>query len=470
MNISKRYLSAAFLLLFLLSMVSNLWAQRNVTYRELAMRSQQDPVSFDFITLPGDKDNTVTFTSVFSFPYSYLPFKKINDRSSENEFFSVINLNLEVFKSNEKQFSKRKENRDISVEGLEPAARAFWADTAFAKTYEESQSRKQFLNGSFSTTLKPGIYNYVLQMKRGEETDSRISRTQSVSIKPYSKMETGNIILGEEIISNNKTPQLRLSSMGKNVEYAKDFYALAYLPQYSSDAKYSLQITSLDIVNEDTSNVNQIYNSEISDIRTEIKPKMSSSDNRLSVNLHSSEDGFTYALIKVPNSNFPNSVYRMTVKKEGEKIPVAQTTFRSLWIDMPTSLLNLDVAIDMLHYIVDDKTLDRISSGTRAEREKKFREFWEKRDPTPKTEFNELMAEYYRRIDYAYKNFTTDNILGYESDQGEIYIKFGPPKDIKRRFPTNRPTREIWIYEDRKFVFRATTGFGDFKLISDESR
>nr|WP_240894623.1 GWxTD domain-containing protein [Fodinibius halophilus] len=122
----------------------------------------------------------------------------------------------------------------------------------------------------------------------------------------------------------------------------------------------------------------------------------------------------------------------------------------------------------MLHYIVDDKTLDRLSSGSNEEREQKFREFWEKRDPTPETDYNELMAEYYRRIDYAYDKFSTQNKLGHKSDRGNVYIKFGPPKNTKRKFPTNGPTTEIWTYPSTKFVFQATTGFGDFKLVSKE--
>nr|WP_286670562.1 GWxTD domain-containing protein [Fodinibius salsisoli] len=124
----------------------------------------------------------------------------------------------------------------------------------------------------------------------------------------------------------------------------------------------------------------------------------------------------------------------------------------------------------MLHYIVNEKTLDQLRSGSESAREQKFRAFWEKRDPTPDTEYNELMAEYYRRIDYAYQNFTTNNTIGYESDQGEIYIKFGPPENKERRFPANGSTIEIWTYPNRQFVFRATTGFGDFKLVTDQSQ
>lgn len=469
-NKSKIHLSAALVLIISFGIVSNLWAQRNVSYRELAMRNQDQPVSFEFITLPGNGEETVTFTSVFSFSHSFLPFKKTGQRSSDKQFFSTVNLSMEVFKS-DKRFKKRKRDENISVEGLEPVGRSFWADTAYAKTYEESQSKKEYLSGYLNVSLEPGSYNYVLQMKRGEETDSRISRTQFVRIEPYNKMKTGNIIVGEKLLADQATPQLQLAKRGNNVEYAKDFYLMAYIPGYQPDASYSLSINKLNVMDEDTSRQNEVYSTNLSSdhIQTGIRPSISSNDQRTFIDLKSDDKGFAYALLEVPNSNFANALYRVSVKKDGKEL-VSQGTYRSLWVDMPTSLLNLDVAVDMLRFIADKETMDRLSSGTQMEREKKFREYWEKRDPTPKTEYNELMAEYYRRIDYAYKNFTTNNILGYNSDQGEIYIKFGPPQNIDRRFPTEGATTEIWTYKDRQFVFKATTGFGDFKLVKDQSK
>ena len=246
---------------------------------------------------------------------------------------------------------------------------------------------------------------------------------------------------------------------------------MAYLPNYESGDNYKLNIKKLNVADEDTSTQNQVYSAELSsaDIRTGIRPSISSTDRGNYINLKSDDNGFAYALLKIPNSNFDNALYRLTIQKGDNKI-ASQGTYRSLWIDMPTSLLNLDVAIDMLRFIANKETMDRLSSGTQAEREKKFREYWEKRDPTPDTEFNELLAEYYRRIDYAYKNFTTNNEIGYNSDQGEVYIKFGPPQNIDRKFPTDGATTEIWTYKDRQFVFKATTGFGDFKLVKDQSK
>ncbi len=465
----KQQLAAALLLLLFLGLGSDLWAQRNVQYRDLVNRNQQQPLSFDFITLPGDKKNSVNFTSIFSLPYSYLPFKKDSQRSSRKQFYSTANLSLEVFKSED---VNNKRNKNISVEGLEPAGRAFWSDTAFTDSYELSQSKKEYLSGFLQVSLQPGNYNYVLQLKRGEQTESRISRTQKVHIEPYDQMKTGNVVLGKELAKDRKIPRMHINNMGTNVKYAKDFYALAYIPDYKADATYSLNVTSLNVSNEDTSKQSQTYSQKLAedDIRTELRPQIGSENGKNYLDLVSSDNGFAYALVKIPNSNFPNSLYRLTITEDNQPKPVSQGTFRSLWIDMPTSLLSLDVAIDMLHFIVDKETIKKLSNGTKAEREKKFRDFWKKRDPTPETQYNELMAEYYRRIDYAYENFTTENVVGYESDQGEIYIKFGPPKNIERKFPSSGATREIWTYPNRKFVFRATTGFGDFQLVSDQSR
>jgi GWxTD domain-containing protein len=468
-NFTKK-LSAALLFTFLLGLTTNIWAQRNVSYRDLVMRNQERPVSFDFIVLPGETPSEVQFTSVFSFSYSYLPFKKTGNRNTDQQFYSTANLSMEVFKGG-KNFNKRKRNDNISVEGLEPVGRAFWGDTAYAQTYEQSQSKKDHLHGYLDLSLAPGNYNYVMQLKRGEETESRMSRTQSVRIRPYEDMPVGNIILREQFHEDNGTTRLQLTTMGSNVEYATDFHLMAYLPRYEADTDYSLTISRLNVVDEDTSRQSQVYNTSLSgdDIRTNIHPRISSTDKETFIDLDPSSGGYAYALLQIPNSNFPNALYRVTVRKEGQDTPVAQGTYRSLWVDMPTSLLNLDVAIDMLSYVADDKTIDRLSSGSQIEREEKFREYWDKRDPTPDTEFNELMAEYYRRIDYAYRNYTTNNVLGYNSDQGEVYIKFGPPQNIERKFPTDGATTEIWTYQNRRFVFKATTGFGDFQLVNNQS-
>lgn len=468
---TKTYFFLLFLIVFGLVSVSDSLAQRNMSYQDLVRQNQQPQSSFDYFTLPANDEDVVQFVVLFNLSYSSLPFKKNDDHSSEYDYYTTLDLGLEVFESDKANFDK-KNKRDINVDGLEPAGRSFWSDTAFAKNYDSTKSDNKFLSGFIKVRLQPGSYNYVLQMKRGDQSESRISKVQSINLSTYADKKIGNILVSPHYVDEESSPQFILNTRGNTVEYAKDFYAIAYIPRYDADSSYRMEISKMSTYNEDTTKTQSVFSETLSSdqIKTELTPRLMYTDSKPHLNLSSSENGHTYAILKVPNSDFQNSLYQMRIKNEDTDSVVARDIFRSQWLDMPVSLLNLDVAIEMLRFIADKETVREISSGTALEREKKFREFWEKRDPTPDTEYNELMAEYYERIDYAYEKFSTENALGFNSDRGEVYIKYGPPKDINRKFPQSGATTEVWTYPNRKFVFRATTGFGDFKLISNQSR
>ncbi len=457
----------ALLLIFLVSIPSE--AQRNVSYQELAERNVQQQMFFDFFSLPGDTDKAITFVSAFSISYNFLPFRKENRSNSGREggeFLSAATLNMEVFKSDPSNIGKE----NVSVEGLESVNRSSWSDTAYAQNYEQTQSFTKFLPGNLSVKLSPGVYSYMLQMNRGEARDASMSQTRTVGLNPYERKKYGDILIAESVMENSPQKQLRLLNLGNRIIYGEDYYAFAHIPRYKDSQKYSLVVERMNINQKDTTAVEEIFSQDLdkNHILTDIKPVLvNNSRGKTEISLNSHDQGSAYALVQIPNKRFPNAAYRIKIMQEGSSTPSARDFVRSIWFDMPTSLLNLNVAIDMLQFIADRSTIREIKSGSGSEREKKFREFWKEKDPTPKTEFNELMAEYYRRIDYAYENFTTMNKVGYESDQGEVYIKFGPPKDIQRRFPTSGTTTEIWSYDSREFVFRATSGFGDFQLVSD---
>ena len=308
-------------------------------------------------------------------------------------------------------------------------------------------------------------------MKRGDQTESRISRTQKINITSYGEQKTGDVFVSPTFPDKSESSRFILNTTGNTVDYAKDFQAIAYLPKYKSDESYTMDIVKLSALREDTTKQNKVFSKKLTEenIKTDVRPQLIHTEGKPYLNLNVSDGGYTYAIIDVPNSEFENSLYQLSIKNSAGDI-VAQDTFRSQWNDMPTSLLNLNVAIEMLRFITNKETIKKIDNGTALEREKKFRSFWKEKDPTPDTEFNELMAEYYQRIDYTYKNFTTENTIGFNSDRGEVYIKYGPPKDINRKFPKEGATTEIWTYPNRQFIFKATTGFGDFDLVSSQSR
>lgn len=148
--------------------------------------------------------------------------------------------------------------------------------------------------------------------------------------------------------------------------------------------------------------------------------------------------------------------------------PTAADTifFNVNWLYMPFSLYDLDVATRVLKYLVSDKVYDDLSSGSAKKRISAFRKFWKERDPSPGTTYNELLHEYYRRVDYTWANFGTSRNPGWRTDRGKVYILNGAPKTQKKETPPNQPPREIWDYSTpgKRFVFVDLSGKGDYTL------
>ena len=147
--------------------------------------------------------------------------------------------------------------------------------------------------------------------------------------------------------------------------------------------------------------------------------------------------------------------------------------FSIRWNDMPLSLFDLDFAITAMKYIATDNEFEELQSGNRAKRIKAFDAFWEKRAPSSSTAYNQVMAEYYRRVDYAFINFRTlkeDN--GVLTDRGRIYILNGKPSNIERVFAPGGPPTEIWTYTSpkKRYIFEDPSHQGNYKLISTETK
>jgi GWxTD domain-containing protein len=151
----------------------------------------------------------------------------------------------------------------------------------------------------------------------------------------------------------------------------------------------------------------------------------------------------------------------------GQCTQTATKQFKVRYQGLPRSITNLDEAVEELRYIASDSEMNAMRRAPEPEKERLFKEFWQKRDPTPSTEENEQMVEYYRRVDYANQHFSTQQ-PGWMTDRGMIYIKYGEPSEIIRNLiPANQKPYEIWIYDELnlEFDFVDRTGFGDYELV-----
>ncbi len=183
--------------------------------------------------------------------------------------------------------------------------------------------------------------------------------------------------------------------------------------------------------------------------------------------------GKNSVILEVPKLQLGFGDYLISVevrmRSNKDYYSVAQKEFKVRWHEIPELISDLDKAIEQLVYIAKPEEINYIKSATDdAEKERRFLEFWRKKDPTPNTLKNELMEEYYGRVKYANEHFG-HYIEGWKTDMGMVYIIFGPPSSVDRHpFDIDSKPYEIWYYYEinRRFIFLDETGFGDYRLIT----
>ncbi len=171
--------------------------------------------------------------------------------------------------------------------------------------------------------------------------------------------------------------------------------------------------------------------------------------------------------IDISDLDHGNYVVEMQVRS-GSYSSLKGLQFRVQMAGLPATVTEIDEAIRQLRYIASRRRVRDLLNARSLRKEEAFRNFWATWDPTPGTPRNELMDEYFWRIEQANQLF--GNLRpGWETDRGEVYVRFGPPSDVERH-PFNMDTNpyEIWYYYDsqRRFVFVDEMGFGDYRLVS----
>ena len=136
-----------------------------------------------------------------------------------------------------------------------------------------------------------------------------------------------------------------------------------------------------------------------------------------------------------------------------------------------TTARNFREITEQLRYIAKNDELDvlkKYRDAPAGEQKVALEAFWKRRDPTPGTARNENMIMYYRRIEYANANFDDGLRKGWRSDQGRIYIVYGPPDEVERHTWDRSYSHpyQVWHYYNisRSFVFVDFDGYGRYQL------
>ena len=461
-------------------------AQTNDSYRYLAQSKIQRGFDVDFQWIKATEDSTL-LAVLLSIPHHQLSF----ERQDDNNYTAHYQLNLEIYKG-----FYEDENARVLAE------RIFIGDTIFVSQYENTLNPNEItkvLTTLYLPRNKYTIhmdYNYIkdspsvtglqidsekLELLNPNRRRTRDNKSRNSIFKQYIPKDVLREIglqlhppkLQEPLFffnnsSGSPKANITFSTQKENkvVKWVGSTNQISFsensymgIPTFSLDS-----IPTFDLIISTVSKQENVISSKT--IETVTLPRFRVSlplKNQLiesTQNIHSE-----FYLIDLETRVLENKRYKLNLKSNNEIIN--SLNFETFWKDMPTSLLQLDVAIEMLRYIVHEQTIEDVLKKKNEDKMIWFRSFWDSKDPIQATAKNELMNEYYSRIDYAFEQFSTaSQPEGYNSDQGQIYIKFGHPKEIIRSFPASSRVIEEWIYPNRTFVFTASTGFGDFILVN----
>ncbi len=390
--------------------------------------SKDEPI-FDFDALnfyssEGTKSRVDVYIDI---PFGKLEFKK---SKQEKGYVSEINLTIDVTdKSGKNVFTKTTKEELFSPK----------ADFEYLANTRKIITKNIFLN-SGEYKIKLTIYEL--------STQKTYDREKPVTVKDFTSLPLtlSDVMIVSKMEEVNGMKKIT-PEPSRNVSTLDTFFLFFFVYNNSMIRETDLECRILNSSNE------QVY-------KTNINKELSFGG-----------DIQNQMIISVSSSSINLGNYTVELKVTSAGQSTSSTSFFTNEImDFPFSLKEIDKLIDQLQYISKDDELKFIRAGkTDAEKQKRFIEFWLKKDPSPNTKRNEIMIEYYKRIQYANKNYTTMWREGWITDMGMVYIIFGLPGNIDRH-PYEMDTKpyEVWDYYDinRQFIFVDNSGFGDYRLVT----
>lgn len=380
----------------------------------------------DFASYIDSTPNKTRLDVFIQVPYSSIQFIKQND-----SFKASYNLSLIFYD---------KEKKNILFERI-------WKEKVSTDNFQHTLSKNNF-NLSYKTfDFTPGEYLLTCIL---EDADSRNNISVDLPVKVNKISDTlgiSDIILITDIVKDKSGEKIvpNVSKTVSNKTKALQFYFEIY-----SNKERDI---NLEYIIEDLKN-NKTY-------------KQASA--------YTLKSGTNPVYYTFENTNFKLGNYKLTINltdNENNLLLSTEKNIYSIITGLPSSIADLDKAIDQMIYIASPNEINFIKEGkTYDEKLNRFIAFWDKYKPNPKMDENPILNEYYRRVEYANKNFKGWGREGWRSDMGMIYITFGPPSYVERHplEPNSRPY-EIWDYYEinRTFIFVDQTGFGDYRLINPD--
>ena len=413
------------ILLKMIFILIGLMCLRNVQaqFPEIAFQEKDDVPSFyyDVITLATDEAGMSVMRIFTKIAYDELQFVREEDHFRAEYEASITILNQQGDMADGKVFRKQ----------------------ATVSVYEQTNSHIDFSMGGVEFKIRPGTYEISIGIM---DLDAKITGRQKtrVVVPDYSisPLDVSDLLLVDYVIADSLgdvvvRPNV-LSNYGDTQESLYLWYEI-----YSKGEIDSVLITY-----------------SIEDLKGD--------EMRWEEHFCILDGKRTVEILEIPRGDLETGRYKLQLLVEAENANVKRKRdFSIRWIGMPAFASDLNKAIDQMKYIAKGDFYKKIrKQKDPEERKRMFMEFWRAVDPIPATNENELMEEYYRRVEYADVNYSGLK-AGWKTDRGMVIIVLGPPSEVERRpFDAGNKPYEIWYYFtlNREFVFVDRTGLGEYYL------
>jgi GWxTD domain-containing protein len=434
-------------------LLSSTAVQAQERYLEIVQKFNLPKLFVETATFPASTADSVRLIVNVKVSYNYLVFTKQPD----GKFKADVTISSEV------------------LTDKQGAGRRIVRRTAVVDSFMATEDKDQYLSASLELPLKVGEYEAIteiLDLNTGKplNPDKRKLKIEYKDNPPV-LMSTPMMVFRPQM-DQTDIPIRPIALSGKGI-YGKEYIAIVEmlpgqtrpidrvyyeLSQVGENADQFIERRSvLESSIYETGAVQAIGNGA-SEALLSVKKKAGS--------------GRRLALVDFNAGRLNNARYRLKVVAiTGRDTSRTELVFENAWIDLPYPLYDIDLAVRLMEYILSPDALSDMLSGSSNDRMRSFERFWKQKDPTPDTEYNEVMAEYFHRVDHAFFTFYTNQEYGWRTDRGKIYILYGEPSKIRREFPAKQPTREIWIYEkpiNRTFVFADEMNNSNYRLIEQK--
>jgi GWxTD domain-containing protein len=400
---------------------------------EMSETNESDKIApffyLDMANFRGEKPNESRLEIYLKIMYDDLQFVKL----APDSFRAAYEMSVVVL-----------DEDDFQVNGK------IWRDSIFVKDFETTNSRQLFHTDQASFVLAPGKYRVNVGLM---DADTRRTGTRKTTIIMRNfddaKLAVSDVLIADAVSVDSSGKLLPRPQVTAPRQEKSQLFAFLEIYDKGSDKEYKVSYVLKNPKGD------KVFKNE-------------------AVVRHTGQ--ITPVVLELPNATLAHGVYQIHIEVKGSK--QTTTTEREItlhWVGIPTNIVDLDQAIEQMRYIAKKEGMKKIMAVPPEKRREAFLKFWQENDPTPGTETNELMDEYYTRVNYANAHFRSMR-EGWRTDMGMVYIVFGPPSDIERN-PFTRSTGtlfagrtvkayEIWNYYNinRQFIFVDETGYAEYRL------